>query len=71
LELNYEVEDINNKETWPPFIMDIYDQDYEFMTEEVDYIGRCVVEPEDMVEVEMKDNEGHLNKFMQPTVIDT
>lgn len=70
LELNYEVEDIKNKETWPPFILDLYDQDMNFMTRSVDYVGRCVVEPENFVTVDMKTREGYYESFEHPTVVD-
>lgn len=70
LDLNYEVEDVDDKETWPPFIMDIYDRDMDFMTESVDYIGRCIVEPEDYIDVQMPDGEGAYDTVRHPTVLD-
>lgn len=69
LELNYEVENIKEKDTWPPFILDIYDQDMDFMTTSTDFIGRCVVEPEDMVQVEVEDDNGDKVETEHPTVI--
>ena len=69
LDLNYEVEDEDNKETWPPLILDIYDQDMNFMTESTDYIGRCTVEPEDVVKVEMMEDDKYVEKI-HPNVLD-
>ena len=47
VELLYEVENKDDKETWPPFIFDFYDKDQQLMTNTVDFMGRAIVEPED------------------------
>ena len=47
LELEYEVNDPENLESFPPFIFDVYDHDDGLFDSEPDYLGRAIVEPED------------------------
>lgn len=47
VELDYEVENFNDLETYPPFIFDIYDKDEDLFDSTDDYLCRCIVEPED------------------------
>ena len=47
LELDYEVADQNDLESYPPFIFDAYDHDDELFDSTPDFLGRAVVEPED------------------------
>lgn len=47
IELNYEVRDINNKHCYPPFIIDVYDRDENFLKNSNDFLGRCMIRPED------------------------
>ena len=47
LELDYEVRDINDLESYPPFIFDVYDEDQELMDSSDDYLARAIIEPED------------------------
>ena len=46
LELEYEVRDINDLESYPPFIFDVYDQDEELLDSSDDYLARAIIEPE-------------------------
>lgn len=47
LELDYEVRDINDLESYPPFILDVFDEDQELMDSSDDYLARAIVEPEE------------------------
>ena len=47
IELEYEVRDINDLESYPPFIFDVFDQDQELMDSSDDYLARAIIEPED------------------------
>ena len=40
-----------------------------FMTTSTDFVGRCVVEPEDMVDVEVQDDSGYTVTVKHPTVV--
>jgi hypothetical protein len=40
-----------------------------FMTTSTDFVGRCVVEPEDMVMVEVKDDNDDAIEVEHPTVV--
>lgn len=35
--------DITNKESYPPFIIDVWDKDEELFDSEDDYLGRAVI----------------------------
>jgi len=47
LELEYEVRDVNDLESYPPFIFDVYDHDDDLMDSSDDYLARAIIEPED------------------------
>ena len=47
LELDYEVRDINDLESYPPFILDVWDEDNDITDSTDDYLARAIVEPED------------------------
>jgi hypothetical protein len=49
LELDYEVRDINDLESYPPFIMDVFDEDQELLDSTDDFLARAIIEPEDCV----------------------
>ena len=46
LEMEYEVRDIKDPESYPPFLFDVYDEDNDFMDTTDDFLGRCQIEPE-------------------------
>jgi DNA phosphorothioation-dependent restriction protein DptG len=48
VELHYEVADVDDYETYPPFIFDVYDEDQEFMDNTDDYMARAIIEPEEL-----------------------
>jgi hypothetical protein len=65
LELEYEVNDTDNLESYPPFIFDVYDHDDGLFDSEPDFLGRAIVEPEDCEIIMQKDFETckeHSNK---------
>jgi hypothetical protein len=45
--MEYEVRDINDPESYPPFILDAYDHDDEILDSSPDFLGRAMIEPED------------------------
>ena len=47
LELQYDVDNQDDLESYPPFIFDIFDHDDDLFDSTPDYMCRCVVEPED------------------------
>ena len=47
LELEYEVDDPNDLESFPPFIFDVFDYDDDLFDSTPDYLGRAIIEPED------------------------
>ena len=47
LEMEYEVRDISDPESYPPFILDVYDHDDELLDSSPDFLGRAMIEPED------------------------
>jgi hypothetical protein len=47
IDLDYEVDDPNDLESYPPFIFDIFDHDDDLFDSTPDYMCRAVVEPED------------------------
>jgi hypothetical protein len=55
LELDYEVRDINDLESYPPFIFDVYDYDDDLFDSSNDYLARAIIEPEDCAIVLEKD----------------
>lgn len=48
LELEYEVRDIKDPESYPPILMDVYDADNEIFDSTDDFLGRAQIEPEDL-----------------------
>lgn len=46
LELDYEVADMDDLETYPPFIFDVYDHDEGIWDSTPDFLGRAIVDPE-------------------------
>ena len=47
LELDYEVENQDDLESYPPFIFDCYDSDTGLLDSTDDFLGRAIIEPED------------------------
>jgi hypothetical protein len=47
LELDYEVDDQKDLESYPPFIFDVYDEDKGITDSTDDFLGRAIIEPED------------------------
>ena len=47
MELDYEVRDINDPYSYPPFILDLWDEDKELFDRTDDFLGRAMIEPED------------------------
>jgi len=47
IEMEYEVRDINDLESYPPFIIDVFDEDNELLDSTDDYLARAIIEPED------------------------
>ena len=47
IELNYEVDDQKDLESYPPFIFDIFDHDDDIFDSTPDFLCRAIVEPED------------------------
>ena len=46
VEMEYEVRDINDLESYPPFIFDVFDQDVDLLDSSDDYLARAIIEPE-------------------------
>lgn len=46
VEMEYEVRDINDLESYPPFIFDVFDQDVDLLDSNDDYLARAIIEPE-------------------------
>jgi hypothetical protein len=60
VELDYEVRDINDLESYPPFILDVWDQDKELFGDNYDYLARAIIEPEDcsiMIQAQFEKNK--------------
>ena len=55
IELDYEVDNVDDLESYPPFIFDIYDHDDGLLDSTPDFLCRAVVEPEDCSIVVQKD----------------
>jgi len=47
VELMYEVDKIDDLESYPPFIFDVYDHDDGVFDSTPDFLGRAIIEPED------------------------
>lgn len=47
IELDYEVDKMNDLESYPPFIIDVYDHDDDLFDSTPDFLGRAIIEPED------------------------
>lgn len=48
IELIYEVRDINDKTSYPPFIIDVWDRDENLITADSnDFLGRCIIKPQE------------------------
>ena len=45
MELDLEVTDSEKLETFPPFILDVYDEDNGFLDSTDDFLGRAIIEP--------------------------
>jgi len=53
LELEFEVRDKNDKKSYPPFVIDVFDSDADFLDKD-DYLARAIIDPyklEDALEV--------------------
>lgn len=48
LELEYEVRDADQVETFPPFLLDVFDEDKELLDSSDDYLARAVIHPKDL-----------------------
>ena len=49
LELDYEVENVNNIDGYPPLIFDVYDEDNDFLDKTPDFLGRAIIEAKDAI----------------------
>ena len=61
LELFYEVERVKSKDSWPPFIFDVYDYDSQVVGDSRDYMGRSIIKATDcaMIDEELiNEHEG-------------
>jgi Ca2+-dependent lipid-binding protein len=47
VEMEYEVRDLHDLESYPPFILDVYDMDNDLFDSSDDYLARAIIEPED------------------------
>jgi Ca2+-dependent lipid-binding protein len=62
LELDYEVDKMDDLESYPPFIFDVYDHDDDLFDSTPDFLGRAIIEPEDCA-IKMFDGQiKHLKK---------
>lgn len=62
IEMDYEVENEEDLESYPPFIFDIFDHDDDLFDSKPDYLCRAVIEPEDcsiLMEKDFKKCEEH------------
>ena len=50
IEMSYEVRDINDPYSYPPFILDVWDEDQDLFDSTDDFLGRAIIEPEDLGE---------------------
>jgi hypothetical protein len=57
VELEYEVRDINDLESYPPFIFDLFDQDNELLNSNGQYLARAIITPKECAIVLPKDYE--------------
>lgn len=57
IEILYEVRDMYDLSSYPPFILDLYDQDEEFLDNTDDFLGRAIIEPKDCSIIIQKDFE--------------
>lgn len=64
IELDYEVVDQADLESYPPFIFDIYDYDDDLFDSTPDFLCRAIVEPEDCSIIMQKDFE-HCKEHQQ------
>jgi hypothetical protein len=62
LELDYEVTAIDDLESYPPFIFDVFDFDADLFDSTPDFLGRAIIEPEDCAIKMFDGNIKHLNK---------
>lgn len=66
IELDYEVRAINDLESYPPFILDVFDEDQELLDSSDDFLARAIVEPEDCAISLQKDFEVDTNLEIPP-----
>jgi Ca2+-dependent lipid-binding protein len=57
IELDYEVTNYDDLNSYPPFIFDIFDHDDDLFDSTPDFMCRCIVEPEDCAILMEKDFE--------------
>jgi len=65
IEMDYEVENEDDLESYPPFIFDVFDHDDDLFDKTPDYLCRAIVEPEDCSILMQKDFnkcEAHKNE---------
>jgi len=65
IDMEYEVRDELDVWSFPPFILDVFDQDAELFDSSDDFLARCIVEPEecgDTLTLLTVDCEKHGNK---------
>jgi hypothetical protein len=60
VELIYLVHDHENFDTYPPFILDVYDKDDDLLDSTSDYLARAIIYPKDasMIGVLHKEDNG-------------
>ena len=64
LELDYEVDNPDDLESYPPFIFDCYDTDAGVLDSTDDFLGRAIIEPEDCALIDQKTLEEFQNQEM-------
>lgn len=60
--MDYEVRDIDDLYSYPPFIMDVFDEDDDIMDSKDDFLARAIIEPEDCAIVKQSDFENDRGK---------
>ena len=61
LELDYEVFDQDDLDSYPPFIFDVYDYDDDFFDSTPDFLGRALIEPKDSIILKQQDFEDKIH----------
>jgi hypothetical protein len=68
VELDYEVENQDDLESYPPFIFDCYDADEGILDSTDDFMGRAIIEPEDCALITQEKLEAFNNQELNVDV---